>query len=430
MNETDVSALIEEVYDRIMEKPKIILGIFNDFFNEANVDMQNYKSLSGFKCWANHTSVRNYINIDLLSPKDKEELGDKALPELSQSTFEKVAEIIKQPDALDKITYEVGSFTYIRILVHFPHVTITNENGKFLEINHLYAEININYRGQMCEKFGLNRSDYSVLHLCNNYMTSHVRQIPTHDFTEFQSPCLGDGPISNTVYTLMIKYDEGIWNLFCLELSKYVTVESLSGIPYHRLEDLNFYDKFLEGCRFTVIPIPPHFDCFPKEKIKEFVRYFVNSKKLKFNYEKGSYSIGMTLIDYIILISNEFIAWYNEQSNEDKISIPINDLKREGLIRDAIIENGRIYYVQPRRSEIIDTYDSFIGKKVCTFKGKDITITISDRTTNYVGHKNIFLNVQLSLFILNICLKVLNYRYGRNKATTQRDKIGTEVWYI
>ena len=67
---------------------------------------------------------------------------------------------------------------------------------------------------------------------------SHVHGIPFNRFTDFKSPCLGSGPIKSTVATLALGYDEAIRQLFCLELDKYVRVESIAGIPYRYLEKI------------------------------------------------------------------------------------------------------------------------------------------------------------------------------------------------
>ena len=78
----------------------------------------------------------------------------------------------------------------------------------------------------------------------------------------------------------------------------------------------------------------------------------------------------------------------------------------------------------------ISYYSQYIGKKVCTFKGKEITIDITD--INEVQNKNasIVFNVRTALYILTIILKVLNYRYGRNKAIHEGNKLGTEIRYL
>lgn len=258
---------------------------------------------------------------------------------------------------------------------------------------------------------------------------SHVSSIPRSDFTKFQSPCTGTGPINGTISALNRDYDEDIWNMFCLELSKYVTVESIAGVPYHRLEELGTESMEVGMDRFITYLFPSyHRSDIPSDKFKEFVRYFINSKKLKFNYVNGSYSIGMSFIEFIVLISNEFIKWYNDQFNKKELTVEFADLKRHGILKECIVSNGKIYYDRDRDN--VNSYAQYIGKKVCVFKGKEITVDITDIAEVRNENKSIILDTQTALYILTTILKVLNYRYGRNKATHEGNQLGTEVRYL
>jgi hypothetical protein len=261
-------------------------------------------------------------------------------------------------------------------------------------------------------------------------MHSHIINVPTSDFTQFQSPCTGSGPINSTISTLNRDYDVDMWNMFCLELSKYVTVESIAGRPYNYLEKLgtNNMDEGIDKFYTYLSPSYCFNSNFKYDSLKEFVRYFVNSKKLKFNYVNGSYSIGMSLTEFIVAISNEFIKWYNNQFNEGKLTVEFADLKRMGIIKECIIDNGKIYFARNRNDA--NTYARYIGKRVCMFKGREITINITDIAEVRNENKSIILNIQTALYILTTILKVLNYRYGRSKTTHEGNQSDTEVRYI
>ena len=258
---------------------------------------------------------------------------------------------------------------------------------------------------------------------------SHISSVPTRDFTQFQNPCTGSGPINGTISALNRDYDEDMWNMFCLELSKYVTVESIAGRPYRYLEKLGTSDMEVGIDRFITYLSPnPYGSAITHDKFKEFVRYFINSKKLKFNYVNGSYSIGMSFIEFIVLISNEFIKWYNDQFNKGELTTKFEDLKKHGILRECIIDNGKIYY--DRNINNTNNYAQYIGKQVCMFKGKEITVDITDITRVENENKSIILDTQTALYILTTILKVLNYRYGRNKAIHESNQFGTEVRYL
>lgn len=421
---------IEELYNSLMDKPFRVLSIFNDFFGEDKVDMQGYLSLDKFKSWMNieplYVCIPNGSNIGM-SNDDWNMYRILSITELPEDQVEKVANVLTS----DTVIGKVGSikFDKIFILVHFPHVRVTNEHNRFVDINHLWAKVRVMYDGTLSGKFTLNRSDYTLLHFRSDYMHSHISAIPKADFTQFQNPCTGSGPINGTISALNRDYDEDMWNMFCLELSKYVTVESVAGVPYHYLEKLEINYMKIGIDRFITYLSPnPCVNDILSDKFKEFVRYFINSKKLKFNYVNDSYSIGMSLTEFIVLISNEFIKWYNDQFNKGELTAKFADLKSHGVLRECVIDNGKIYY--DADINIVNNYSRYIGKKVCMFKGKEITVDITDIAEARNKNKSIILDAQTALYILTTILKVLNYRYGRNKATHESNQFGTEVRYL
>ena len=196
----EVKEKLTVMYNNLMEKPNMLFDIFKDFYGEEFVDMQGYLSLEQYISEVTSNTSEDYI---LLS----------SIPLLSDR------------------------FLSIFILVRFPEVRVTNENDKFIDIWELYAKVLFDWKGKFRE-FTLNRSEYNLFQLAHNYMHSHISGIPLNNPTTFQHPCLGSGPIRATIANLADNFDELRWQLFCLELSKYVQVESLSGGPYHILENL------------------------------------------------------------------------------------------------------------------------------------------------------------------------------------------------
>lgn len=168
-----VEERLTNLYNSFMEKPNIIYGVFKNFFGEEFVDMQNYPSLDEYINNAKMLHSEEFIMID--------------------------------------DTIEDSSFSRINILVRFPEVRIINENDKYIDIWELYARVTVTYSGTMRGDFRLNRSEYDLFQLRNGYMHSHISSIPFSRLTEFQSPCLGSGPIRGTIATLNdsgIEFDE------------------------------------------------------------------------------------------------------------------------------------------------------------------------------------------------------------------------------
>lgn len=410
--------LVNNLYLESTNRITKILDIFNDFFGEDRVDIQGVKSLEEFK----DAVEEEFIYGGTVKYRKEIEYYGSKIPELPESL---AVEVIKY--VLDhketQISFINNVYSEIFILVHFPKVRITNEHNRYVDITHLYAKIPLTYYGQLDgNSFMLNRSEYPVSHILSNYMHSHVSCIPKEDFTQFVSPCLGQGPIRNTMYTLRNIYDEDLWRLFCLELSKYVTVESLAGGPYHRLEDIGIFENSTKYVIYNKFPYATQENFVTL--IIDFVEYFINCKKLKFNYVNGSYSISMTTTEYIILISNEFINWFNKQYNEGYTTYNYSDLLSNNLLIKVYIINNEIY----ENTNSIEDISRYIGEKVCTFKGKDITVSISN-IPDEERNKCTLLYPPLALYILKTILDIVNYKYGRASAT-ENTQNGTKIRYI
>ena len=420
MNEL-IESKIEELYSLLMDKPNQVLAIFNDFFGEDKVDMQGFMSVDKLKSWLSVTPISNYASRESLdmSMEDYDTYSSQSLTDLRGEVLDLVLDQLCSREIVDYIGDTRFSSGFI--LVHFPHVRITNEYNRFVDINHLYAKVGVLHNGSMNGYFSLNRAEYTYLHISSGYMHSHVSTIPTSDFTKFQIPCTGTGPINDTISNLSNEFDSDIWRLFCLELSKYVEVESIAGTPYHRLENLGTSNMGAGEDVFRVVN-QLRYDDSIKGIIKEFVPYFIKQGKLKFNYANGSYSIGMSFTEYILVISNEFIDWYNKKYNNKEWRYTFDTLKRSDVLKEGIIANNKIYYENSRRN--VNSYAAYNGKRMCTFKGKDVLINIVDINEVKEDNKSIILNTNIALYILSKILRVINYRYGKAE---QRDQEGNRI---
>ena len=420
MNEL-IESKIEELYSLLMDKPNQVLAIFNDFFGEDKVDMQGFMSVDELKSWLSVTPISNYASRESLdmSIEDYDTYSSQSLIDLRGEVLDLVLDQLCSREIVDYIGDTRFSSGFI--LVHFPHVRITNEYNRFVDINHLYAKVGVLHNGSINGYFSLNRAEYTYLHISSGYMHSHVSTIPTRDFTKFQTPCTGTGPINDTISNLSNEFDSDIWRLFCLELSKYVEVESIAGTPYHRLENLGTSNMGAGEDVFRVVNQLRYEDSI-KGIIKEFVPYFIKQGKLKFNYANGSYSIGMSFTEYILVISNEFIDWYNKKFNNKEWRYTFDTLKRSDVLKEGIIANNKIYYENSRRN--VNSCAAYNGQRMCTFKGKDVLINIVDINEVKEDNKSIILNTNIALYILSKILRVINYRYGKAE---QRDQEGNRI---
>ena len=388
-----------------------VYKVFQDFFVEDSVDLQNL-------------------------PDDSQILDAFDSFDIEESEYEHVYNI---PD--DRLTPLIRSLSYVKpfILVYWPRVRITNENDKSIIIQDLYAKIELDAKGYIPTEdrgFTLNRATYPMEQWVCGYLHSHISNIPKGNLHQFQSPCLGTGPIIQTINSLRAHISEGFdetkWMLFCHELSLYVTVESLEGVPYNHLENvhlngvLSSYGKYDENYGRAL----DHFNSvFSLVELKEFILYYLHNGHLAINYQNGIFKAGMSYFDYMIDISNSFIEYFNTHFDDKSIAQKCFDYY---VLYHSIASNG--HFFDPNTSATIPDVSQYVGKKVCTFKGRDITLRIME-PSNEETQKTTVLNHGLAMYILNNILKIINYRYT-NEYTRQHCQaalpatIGQRVYYI
>lgn len=441
----EIKKQVHELHDSIMERPNQILQFFQDFFGEERVEMQGFYTKDELYTYLSRTplgtfmELSNIVNSSAYQNMNKE---DRDLVNLFWTAEGANNETVTSDSALAKYFLPVikekianTMFNNLFILIYFSTVRITNEYDKFVDIKDLWLKVPFNWKGKGKGYFGVNRSNYPLNHFKSNYMHSHVSSIPTNNFENFQTPCTGRGPINSSLSTLAIGYDEAIWQLLCLELDRYVRVESIDGVPYHRLENIpvsemgdakdKFSMQFLRG-------VIPRSGIFGREQFKPFIKHLLETKKIRFNYSNGSYGIGMSFIDTVVLISNEFISWYNTEYNKHTFDISYADLVSEGIINECIITNGKVYIPEPVRRGSRDDYQRYVGRKICTFKGREITLTIERILSSEEESLNRtrILNLQYIEAIVCSMLRILNYGYGREERSETSAGVSPQTGYI
>ena len=162
---------VHSLYNAIMDKPLQVLSIFNDFFGEDNVDMQGAWSEDRLRSWLEIEPITSYLNYSgnsNIALSDWDTYSTKSIMDLSQSEFEWALSSLSCGEIIANIVY--SKFRKIFILVHFPHVRVTNEHDRYVDINHLWAKIKIASDGTMNDYFTLNRSEYQAAHFMSDYM--------------------------------------------------------------------------------------------------------------------------------------------------------------------------------------------------------------------------------------------------------------------
>ena len=373
----DIKEQIRNKYYTPTESINTVYDIFKDFFNEVRVDLQVNKEF------------KNYLEY-LLEARDEDNLNEIFNYDLN-STLNTVK--------FKRIYTEISPFF---IFVHFPDVTITNEHNDSINIKDLYARIPIYWNGTLNHRFEMIVTTYTRTLFNAGYCHSHLHHLYGNK-PIFDTPCLGTGPLVETCNVLTSNFTEDNWRLFCVELSRYVTVESLLGTPYFRMTNIS--DK--RSDKLINIHKVSNYIWDHKELLIETIHNLVSKKLLNFKYVNGEYNFANSEAELIRIISNEFITIYNNKFNKKEVNETLLQLANRSFVIKVKDYKDNYYYI----GRIVNKIPS--DAVLFTFKGKEIKTIITDDITDI--KETFILNPDKISYIATKLLEFININYGKEQ---------------
>lgn len=363
----DIKEQIRNKYYTPTEEALKVYEIFKSFFGETKVDFQVDKDFKD----AVETLITEGENLE---------------------------------DTLNSPLLPLCEFSYI-ILVHFPNVTITNEKGNSVDIHDLYVKVPLDLAGKQAKRFEMIVTTFTKVLYESSYTHSHLPSSSlSYGKAYFRRPCLGEGPIGATCSILRNENNENIWRLFCVELARYVTVESIAGIPYYRMEYIGRNNSNKE----IIFSDTSHrASSVISSIIKEAIRNLINRKVFNFKYVNNTYNFADNDASLIRLISNEFITIYNKKFNNKELSTNLNELVRAKTLIKAVFYKGCFTEEDSNRHSSCSPSTDVLF----TFKNIPVKMRIIDTDTTI--EPVYILNVKyINVTIRNI-LEFINYNYGQ-----------------
>lgn len=376
----DIKTIIKAKVENTLKNAYAVLETFVDYFGE------------------------DYVDNNLLTD---ESLTDFFTKELWESTTKENFSV-KEPFYDSMIACLPGSTFSIK--VYFPRVTVTNEYGKSIDIKDLYAKIKIFGNGLLANSFTLLRSTYTVAEWICRYAHSHLPGI-TYGW---ESPCLGEGPIRNTQNELTREFNIDRWGLFCYELAKYVTIESISGGPYKRLEGVNeagqavnYFIPYIYNMRFH--------NPGGSEIMQNFFKYYLSKESIKISYKENNFVLGESKERFWVAITKSFIQWVNEKNDP---CYNLWKLLGGDILGKYIIQGETIYRIDTKRLRSVETDVDLV---LTTFKNKEVRLVV-EADQNRVQSVYL-LEWDIVSYIIITILKIFNYKYGKqnNEETTSTE---------
>lgn len=375
------------IYDGYVTKINHIYEVFQEYFGENNVDLQDLEPFD-----------KTFIEFD----------------------FKNAAESDYEKDKKNIIIIEELKRHTCAIIIHFAEVEIKNEYNQSTIAKDLWVRVELTYIGTI-KNFYLFRSTYSENHIEHNYMHSHV---PSANFNLVNVPyefCKGRGPINKTMFSLKEdkkSEDADLWGLFCLELDMCIHTESVKGVPYKYIKDLQIpinSTKYTDTTRY-------HSALYLKDfSLKPLIEKIICSNKLKFCYSQNTFDLSLSFADRCLLYTEIFIDWVNSNKEFHDNKLTIKSLLERGIIAEIIYNKGNILFIRSNGPKNVAL--DVVGKKVLTFKGKDIVFKIEDIKGSNPYTKSYFLCPNVVNFISSVILDIVNYNYS----CTENENINKEL---
>lgn len=393
------------------QKINEILQVFIDCYGEDNVDIQLNVSFDDFALSLYDTLHGNLVDNGYCIP----------LADCTKCTIKDLIAKYKQ----DKNTY-IKKYAYIYsvnvyILIYFPKITVTNEFDESTDIEEVYVRVPINLMGEMISNFEIIRTKYSYIQYISGYMHSHAHSGITKTSEDWRSMCLGSGPLVTTTHTLKQNYDLDIWRLFCIELDEYLKVESVSGVPYIRMNRIgnnslytyNINKNISNDIQYVIKQYPSF--------LKDFLKFFIQKICGNTNYfafRNNDICLAISDEQFAIVLSKYFIKYCNCINKETEVNIDTIISNFMGKVQRDV--SGTLKYsTQSNSSNHTDYFQP--DTKALTFKGQDKYVRIDAKAETSQNKDIYLLNPDLVSQILNYLLKVINY--GNTKEFITNSKI-------
>jgi hypothetical protein len=155
-----------------------------------------------------------------------------------------------------------------------------------------------------------------------------------------------------------------------------------------------------------------------KNIVKEFVVFYLQNGHLSLNYCDDHFTPGMPFYDYIIDLSNSFIAWVNKYCTQEQLT----DFILHNVIYSRIIKDGMFMLPDTASETDIRRYN---GMRMLTFKGQEITLNIIPDAPDDENPITTLINPWIAMFILQNILRIINYRFTNGHTTNTAEHSST-----
>lgn len=298
---------------------------------------------------------------------------------------------------------QTGFWSVYGLLIHFPEVTVTNEMDQSTVIYDFFARVPLTTQGSLSSEFRFVKTTYTEREIKTKYMHSHCHSIDLRHPEHWEIPCLGNGPIRNTVASLIARNDLQKWTLFFWELDKYTQVESLTGVPYLRLRDLGTTANNLK--KVSTFNIDFNASEETHKALMTFVRSYLSTDLLKISIVGGKASLEMPFLDWLVELTKYYKKW-------EQVATKQNVPTLSSYIREYVVKDNIVYDVINHNVRVKE------GLPMLNFKGKQYSFTIKRIDEGIKRYQ--LLSVDIACNILKSILNYIDCCYAKTRKFSPR----------
>ena len=322
-------------------------------------------------------------------------------------------------DDIETTTQGLGNFwSPYAVVIHYPEAVIENEYGHNTLLRDLFVRVPLDKTGKIASSFRFIRATYTKSELEIGYMHSHCQSITNP--SEWKLPCLGTGPIRNTMTSLMVNPDLITYRAFFWELDKMVHVESLAGVPYLKLDGVISPSTRLE--KTTHCPNTNMYDIIKmhRQALFHFIKSYLSTTRLKLAYDGKMIILGEPFVEWLVSFT-QYMKKYAlvaiDKAQDNSFMLMFHSFAQEFIVKDNTLFTVR----ETSRARRLSTYT---GMPIIVFKGIPFTFNMvnsEDRTREnvvYLIHPSIGYYIVASLInYLNIAFDYDTENYGEDNIT-------------
>lgn len=284
-----------------------------------------------------------------------------------------------------------------RVVIRFPEVEIRNEKGNHRTLKDLYVALNI-LNGKLLGTFCIIRTSYTESEFVSGYIHSHVKPF---SFTLWKSPCLGNGPISNTISSLALSGDDNLWMLFLEELKVFLETESVQGVPYI------YMSSIAKGTLNKVDPMKV-FPVILKQYKKEALQVLHPLLKEYLSDMRISLTTDVSTRTFYFP-SDSLVAFWEKLSGMIKDRFGEDDPLLEGLMGRYVLNDKGWFSMtmEDNRTRGME------GKELFTFKGETRKITVA-KDEKQEGEMMLNISVARAIYsFIMLKINLIGYETGK-----------------